>query len=71
MEKLVINIPERKSTLVKQILKGLGVIIQQETHSNTSAYKQKIAKISTWSDDDLKVFEDNKKAFEDLKPQQW
>jgi hypothetical protein len=57
MEKLVINIPERKSTLVKQILKGLGVIIQQETHSNISAYKQKIAKISTWSDDDLKIFE--------------
>jgi hypothetical protein len=71
MEKLVINIPEKKSTLVKQILKGLGVIIQQETHPNTSAYKQKITKISTWSDDDLKVFEENKKAFENLKPQQW
>jgi hypothetical protein len=71
MERLVINIPEKKSTLVKQILKGLGVTIQEDAKSNNSAYKQKLTKVSTWSDDDLKVFEESKKAFENLKPQQW
>lgn len=52
MEKLVINIPESKSTLVKQILKGLGVTIQQESQSHPSAYKQKLTEVTTWSDED-------------------
>jgi hypothetical protein len=71
METLIINIPDKKKTLVKQILKGLGVTIQQSGKTSISSYKQKIAKVSTWTVDDLKVFEDSKKAFEDLKPQQW
>jgi hypothetical protein len=53
METLIINIPEKKSTLVKQILKGLGVTIQEAGKTNLSAYKQKIAKVSVWTDDDL------------------
>ena len=71
MEKLTINIPEKKSTLVKQILKGLGVTIQQEDHKKLSSYKKKITKVSTWTNDDIKRFEDGTKAFESLKPQQW
>jgi hypothetical protein len=71
MEKLIINVPERKSTLIKQILKGLGVTIQKESQISTSDYKQRLASVSTWTDDDLKVFEESKKAFEDLKPEQW
>jgi hypothetical protein len=59
METLIINIPEKKSTLVKQILKGLGVTIQQTIKSNISAYKQKLANAPTWTDDDLKVFEES------------
>jgi vacuolar-type H+-ATPase subunit I/STV1 len=31
METLIINIPDKKSALVKQILKGLGVTIKSET----------------------------------------
>lgn len=31
METLIINIPDKKSALVKQILKDLGVTIQSET----------------------------------------
>lgn len=31
METLIINIPDKKSALVKQILKGLGVTIKAET----------------------------------------
>lgn len=54
MEKLTINIPDKKSSLVKQILIGLGVTIQQDSSTNTTAYKEKLAKISIWSDDDLK-----------------
>jgi hypothetical protein len=69
METLIINIPEKKSTLVKQILKGLGVTIQSTSTTSISGYKQKLANVSVWTGDDLKVFEKSKKAFESLKPQ--
>jgi len=71
MERLVINIPNSKSSLVKQILKGLGVTIQKESVSDASAYKKKLTKVSTWSEEELNVFEESKKAFGDLKPEQW
>lgn len=71
MERLTINIPEEKSSLVKQILKELGVIIQPEKKVNLSDLRKKLANVSVWSDEDLKVFEESKTAFESLKPQQW
>ncbi|WP_432713788.1 hypothetical protein [Pedobacter sp.] len=71
MERLIINIPETKSSLVKQILKELGVVIQPEKKANTSDFREKLANVSVWSDDDLKVFEESKMAFENLKAQQW
>jgi len=71
MEKLTINIPEKKSTLVKQILKVLGVTIQLEGKSVPSTYKQSLTKVSVWSDEDLIIFEENKKTFGNLKPEQW
>jgi cysteine synthase len=64
METLIINIPDKKSTLVKQILRGLGVTIQEKhTHSN---YKDKLAKVTTWNEEDLKSFNDAKKSFNSL-----
>jgi hypothetical protein len=71
METLIINIPEKKSALVRQVLKDMGVTIQQAGKKDISGYKQKLTQVSVWSDDDLKVFEESKKAFENLKPQQW
>jgi hypothetical protein len=35
METLIINIPDKKSALVKQILKDLGVTIKSETKNQT------------------------------------
>lgn len=71
MERLIINVPNQKSAIVKQVLKDLGVIIQQEENGSTGTYKQELANISIWSDEDLKPIEDAVKAFESLKPQQW
>ncbi|WP_256003770.1 hypothetical protein [Pedobacter deserti] len=70
METLTINIPDNKSTLVKQILKGLGVTIQVK-QSTTPTYKEKLLKIPVLSDEDLKSFEDAKKSFNNLKLEQW
>jgi hypothetical protein len=71
MERLVINIPDDKSTLVKQILKGLGVIIQQESKDSTLDYKDKLTKVSVWSDEDVLAVEDGRKSIESLKPPKW
>jgi len=70
IEKLTINIPDKKRSLVKQILIGPGVTIQQDSSTDTIAYKEKLAKISIWSDDDLKFSEEGKNAFESLRQQQ-
>ncbi|MFC0513833.1 hypothetical protein ACFFGT_06470 [Mucilaginibacter angelicae] len=71
METLVINIPDNKSTVVKQILKELGVTIQQASQSSVSDYKKKILQASYWSEEDLKVFDETKKAFENFNSPKW
>ncbi|XHR92492.1 hypothetical protein ACFJIV_19315 [Mucilaginibacter sp. UC70_90] len=71
MERLVIDIPDTKSTLVKQILKELGVIIQQQNKPQPSSYKKKISQVSTWTEEDLKAFDEGKNAFENFTPSEW
>lgn len=68
MTLLTINIPDAKSRLVKQILKEFGVTIQQEVKSQPSAYRKKISQVSTWTEEDLKAFDESKKAFENFLP---
>jgi len=70
MERLIIDIPDKKSALVKQLLKELGVTIKKESDKSISDYQKNLLKISVWTDDDLKVFEENKKNF-DWKPEKW
>ncbi len=70
MEKLIINVPESKSALVKELLKELGVTIQQEK-MDMEAYRKKILEVGVWSDEDLKPMEEARAAFNSLKPAQW
>jgi len=71
MEKLIINVPERKSTLVKQILLGLGVTIQGASVAAENHYKEKLAGVSVWSDDELKAFDKTNEAFNNLNTEEW
>lgn len=71
MEKLTINIPDDKSSLVKQILQELGVTIDLPAKQDTTSYKEKILKASNWTADDVKVFEEARSAFNILKVQKW
>lgn len=71
MERLVINVPEEKSKLVKQILKELGVIIQTGNNSNILDYKRKLTKVSIWSNEDFLAVKEGRESFEKLKPQKW
>ncbi|WP_114937023.1 hypothetical protein [Mucilaginibacter endophyticus] len=56
MVRLVIDIPDGKSILVKQILKELGVTIQQELKTESSVYKNKLSQVSTWSEEGLEIY---------------
>lgn len=55
MEKLTIHIPDTKSNIVKHILHSLGVDIQGLKSPVKGNYKQKLVKVSEWSEDDVKV----------------
>lgn len=65
------NYSKKKSILVKQILKGLGVTIETDAKSDSTSYKQKLTKISNWSEQDVKVFRETKKAFDNFNAQEW
>lgn len=57
MEKLIIHVPASKSQLVKQLLKELGVTIEQEK-MDVEAYRKDLAQVSTWTDEEVKIFEE-------------
>ena len=71
MEQLTINIPESKSAEIRSFLKSMGVFVDHPKALDMAAYRAKIAKIGAWTDDDLKAFEENRKAFDNFKPQEW
>lgn len=57
MEKFIINVPEEKSQLVKALLKELGVTIEHEK-MDMEAYRKDLAQVSTWNDEEVKIFEE-------------
>lgn len=57
MEKLIINVPKEKSQLVKELLKELGVTIEKEK-MDMEAYRKDLAQVSTWTDEEVKIFEE-------------
>jgi hypothetical protein len=71
MEKLVINLPEAKSNIVKQILHGLGIATPGYAVPAKSDYKKRLLEISTWSAEELKLIEDAGKGFNNLKAEEW
>lgn len=71
MEKLIINIPSGKIALVKQILKELGVSSQPYEKSKLRADKNKLKGVSIWTEKDLENFDEAKKSFGGLTPQEW
>ncbi|MGI4750108.1 MAG: hypothetical protein ACRYFB_05710 [Janthinobacterium lividum] len=70
MEKLIINVPERKSALVKELLKELGVTIERDT-IDREAHLKKIAEMPVWDEEDLKQMEEARSHFDSIKPAQW
>ena len=72
METLIINIPNKKLALVKQVLQGLGIDINESSMLFSKVdYQKKISQTSVWSELDIKNLESGKDAFNNLKIEQW
>jgi hypothetical protein len=71
MERLVINIPDAKSNIVKQVLHSLGVAVPGHDIPVKGNYRKRLLKVSAWSDEDLKPVENSGKSFNDLKAEEW
>ncbi len=71
MEKLTIHIPDTKSNIVKHILHSLGVDIQGLKSPVKGNYKQKLVRVSEWSDEDVKPIEESRKQFDNFGAEEW
>lgn len=71
MERLVINIPDAKSNIVKQILHSLGVAVSGHETPIKGDYKKRLINVSIWTDTDLKQVEYGSQSFNDLKSEEW
>jgi hypothetical protein len=67
METLVINVPDGKSSIVKQVLHSLGVTMPGHDAPIKGDYKKQLLTITVWADDDLKQIEDAGKTINNLK----
>ena len=56
METLIIDVAEKQSVLVKQILENLGTTVRAANKSSRSNHKQDLANASVWTNADLKAF---------------
>lgn len=67
----MINIPDGKSNIVKQVLHGLGVYPNGHDAPVKGDYKKRLLRISAWSNEDIKPIEDGGQSFTDLKAEEW
>jgi hypothetical protein len=71
MEQITINIPDLQSEEIKSFLKSRGIAVNSPKSLNMDAYRKKIANIGVWTDEDIKVFNENRKVLDNFNPQEW
>ena len=71
MEKLVITIPDAKSTIVKQVLHSMGVLLPGQVSPKKGDYRNRLLNVSVWSEEDLKPVSDSGQSFNGLKAEEW
>ncbi|MEO8886693.1 MAG: hypothetical protein ABI367_11565 [Mucilaginibacter sp.] len=71
MEKLVINVPDGKSNIIKQVLHSLGVTIPGYDIPIKGDYKKKLLNVAVWPEQDLKEIEEATKALNNFKAEEW
>ncbi len=74
MNELLIKYNSLDSVLQHQVLLFIDYLISTKNivkTTNMSAYKKKILKVSDWSKEDIQVFNDNNKKFNQWNIPQW
>lgn len=67
----MINIPESQSEEIKSFLKSRGILVDNPKALDMDAYRKKIANIGAWTEEDIKLFEENRKVLDSFNPQEW
>ena len=57
----------------KEVLDFIDLLLSKKKakKKSLSAYKEKILSVSTWTDEELKVFDENRKFFNQWKTEEW
>lgn len=66
MNEVLLKYEALDTFLQKQVLEFMDYLLAMRNKVKTvnmSAYKKKILKVSTWSEDDMKIFDENAKRF--------
>lgn len=71
MERITIYIPDSQSEEIKSFLKSKGIALDNPKPLDMIAYRKKIANIGIWSEEDIKVFDQNRKLLDNFNPQEW
>jgi len=70
MEELLIKYNSLDSVLQHQVIEFVDYLLSTQKmvkRQNLSAYKKRILAVSTWSEQDCQIFEENKKYWEQWK----
>ncbi len=66
MNELLLKYDSLDTFLQKQVLEFIDYLLSMKNTVKTvnmSAYKKKILNVSTWSEDEIKIFDENAKTF--------
>lgn len=69
MEKLIIEVPDEKIQMVKDLLKAIGV--KHSSFSKNRTKKEALANVSVWTEKDIDAIETVSKSMQSLSIKEW
>ena len=74
MSELISKYNSLDTLLQQQVIQFMDYLLSTRNitkQTNMSAYKEKILKVSEWSDEDIKILNDNKRTFNQWNITEW
>jgi hypothetical protein len=69
MEKLIIEVPDKKIHMVKQLLTAIGV--KHRDYSKHKKNKDDLKKVSVWTEEEIEAVEKVSKSLQSLQIKEW
>ncbi len=73
MSELLIKFNQLDALQKQEVLDFLDFLLakSKKQQPDGNEYKKRLLEISVWSDEDLAIFEENKKRFDEWQPTEW